>query len=106
MKTQADFKRAMVVGSKWTSVHCRSGQKVTGRECLEVAGKGFALTRMAQGATADQGKSWCDWGKAANMEFSEDGNTVTIFFDSTNDKTCSESLRRREAVLQYTREDV
>ena len=102
MKTVADFKRAMVVGSKWTSVHA-AGKKVTGRTCVKVGATQFALTRMVQGAT--DGESWCDFPKAKDAEFSPDGKTVTIFFDSTDDMTCSESLRRREPILHYTLEE-
>jgi hypothetical protein len=73
MKTVADFKRAMILGSLWNSIHVKSGMDTKGRMCKVTNSVGFALT-----VPENDKLSHCDWPKASDASFSDDGNTVTI----------------------------
>jgi hypothetical protein len=90
MKTIADFKRKMTVGAKVTTVYHQAfagRDEKTGaviykdenkgeREVSIVYSNAFALkTVKTDGTTAD---SWCNWPRASKVQFSPDGNSITL----------------------------
>lgn len=76
MKTLADFKRKMKIGSIWDSEYVPTKRYSPNRECKVVQTNSFALTSMNTGSTEN---SWCDWPKASMCEFSSDGRTISIY---------------------------
>lgn len=77
MKTVADFKRAMVVGTKWKATHAylsgagAPSKPLGTRECGLANTVSFAFVNPESGEL-----SYCDWPKKA--EFSFENGVVTI----------------------------
>ena len=67
MKTLADFKRAMRTGTKWTAFHMASNSTLGTRECVYVDTVKFGF-KTETGTT-----SYCDFPKAKDVKFLEDG---------------------------------
>jgi len=78
MKTLADFKRAMIVGSKWETIkHFKDNLTETTpvRECSKRQANSFAFrTTLPDGRIAD---CWLDFPKAKDVEFLNN-DTITI----------------------------
>lgn len=70
MKTLADFKRAMVIGSKWSCFNHLYHSDMGVRTCAHVDTVKF-------GFKSDKGISFCDWPRAADLKI-EDG-AVNIY---------------------------
>lgn len=64
MKSIADFKRKMIVGSKWkfTSSYLKKGIIVE-RTCTKSQSNSFALTSLRD----KNQSSWCDWPKTKEV---------------------------------------
>lgn len=73
MKTLADFKRAMKVGSYWTGFNHLYKSSLGLREVSKVQSNAFAFLIPESGQN-----SWCDFPKAKDIEFGEDGS-VNIY---------------------------
>ena len=73
MKSVADFKRAMTVGSKWMFISNWHLEPVV-RTCTVSQSNSFALTHPTK-----DGSSWCDWPKAKEVTFLPDfrGSMIT-----------------------------
>ncbi|MEE9356585.1 MAG: hypothetical protein V3U75_13425 [Methylococcaceae bacterium] len=80
MKTIADFKRKMIKGSKWHTVHQFNGQAAKDlgvRECTLVQSNCFGLATVTPTGLRT---SYCDWPK--KVEFKPvDAKTIRIEFD-------------------------
>lgn len=72
MKTLADFKRAMSVGTKWEGFNHYYNSSLGVRECSKSQTDSFAF-RTEKGEN-----SWSDYPKAKDIKFLEDG-TVEIY---------------------------
>jgi hypothetical protein len=75
MKTIADFKRAMIVGSMWECTHQYIGNNPSNPKSLGLRECGLNNS-VDFGFKTDSGISHCAWPKKAN--FTIDGETVVI----------------------------
>ncbi len=76
MKTLADFKRALQIGTKWEGYNCYNQQSLGIREVSIRRSERFAFRIInSAGEVRD---SWCDFPKAKDIKFREDG-TVEIW---------------------------
>jgi len=73
MKSVADFKKAMQVGSKWLFVSNWHSELVE-RTCTVSQSNSFALSHPTK-----EGSSWCDWPKIKEVLFLQDfrGSGIT-----------------------------
>ncbi len=92
MKTLADLRRAMKPGTLWHTVNHAFNSDMGIRPVLSVHSWGVYFTTP----TSKSGKSRLDFPKAADVQFSADGKSATIFW-GTGEK--------REPVLTYTRQE-
>jgi hypothetical protein len=78
IKTIADFKRAMTVGTFWEATHRFIGDNPSAPKSLGVRECGLNNT-VNFGFKTDRGTiSYCDWPKKAEFSTSDNGNTVVI----------------------------
>ena len=96
MKTIADFKREMTVGTVWMTTHKflnpESQLKDMGiRTCSVVQSNSFAFRNPVSGEN-----SWCDWPKKSEVSF--DGDTVVI----TRENFCQLTYQK----IRYTTDSV
>jgi hypothetical protein len=97
MKTLADFKRAMKVGTRWSGYNHLYKSNMGVREVSKVKSTSFAFRMQKDdGSFVD---SWCDFPKAPNIEFMDDG-TVNIYAE-TNYYFGSEHNTERKLLLSY-----
>ena len=79
MKTIADFKRKMTIGSKWETIHRFKDKQPSNlgiRECTISQSNSFALaTKLDNGTTRN---AWCDYPKVKETTFI---GTDTILID-------------------------
>lgn len=88
MKTLADFKRRLTVGTQLETINANYGNMGI-RPVSIVQTNAFALkTTKKDGSTTD---SWCDFPKAKNFE-AVDKNTANIYWETRNG---------RELILTY-----
>lgn len=74
MKTLADLKRMMVVGSKWHGHHHLQNRDMGVKEVSKIQSKAVAFhTQM--------GDSWLEFPKAKSIAFHTDGKGFTILND-------------------------
>lgn len=73
MKSIADFKREMKIGSTWLFTADWWPLAIV-RTCERSQSNSFALTSPRDPKT----RSWCDWPKKSEVEFSKDGLAITI----------------------------
>lgn len=79
MKTLADFKRALSLGSKWHTKHAKYGTDIGIRAVSKVKSNGVCFKTVSiYGDTFD---SYFYWPKASNVKFREDG-TVEIWAEA------------------------
>lgn len=79
MKTLADFKRALSVGSKWHTKLMKYGTDIGVRPVSKVRSNGVSFrTVRPNGEVCD---SYLDFPKACNVKFREDG-TVEIWAEA------------------------
>lgn len=77
MRTLADFKRAIEVGTKWEGFNYLYNRSMGVREVSKVkSGKFSFRTIRESGEIVD---SWMDFPKASEIEFKE-GDMVTIYY--------------------------
>lgn len=76
MKTLADFKRALRVGSKWEGFNHYYQSSLGVREVSKVQSNSFAFKIVDD--KGEERNSWCDFPKAKDIKFKEDG-TVEIY---------------------------
>ena len=72
MKSIAEFKRKMIVGSQWVFVSSWSPKPIT-RTCTISQSNSFALTSVRNPGE----NSWCDWPKAKEVTFVKTPGEVT-----------------------------
>ena len=95
MKTIAEFKRAMTVGSKWMSASnwC---EKPIERKCTVSQSNSFALTHPTK-----DGSSWCDWPKAKQVTFiNNQTGAITIRIDYEGGWLCYTPIIQQEKGAQ------
>jgi hypothetical protein len=98
MKTLADFKRAMKIGTKWkASCHLGHTAYLGVRECKHVDSVKFGFL-VTEGISAGH-ISFCDWPKASNFAVNDKGQ-VEIYCTSTYN-VGSEQITERKLVLTY-----
>ncbi len=76
MRTLADFKRALTLGSKWEAYNHYYKASLGVREVSKVQSNSFAFKRVSD--NGESVNSWCDFPKAKDIKFREDG-TVEIY---------------------------
>lgn len=76
MKTLADFKRALEVGSMWLAHNHRYNSSFGVRKLAEVKSTKFGFENVNKDGSVTV--SWCDFPKACNIEF-VDGGEVKIY---------------------------
>lgn len=86
MKTLADLKRALSVGSKWQGFHHFQNRDLGVREVSKVQSKAVAFATPG-------GDSWLEFPKASQVKFDADGNGFTLVND------------QGQAVLSYKQVD-
>lgn len=75
MKTLADFKRAMRIGTKWSAYNHYYNSDMGIRECSIAQTNRFAFKTIKN--DGEICNSWCDFPKASDIEFTND--TVVIW---------------------------
>ena len=75
MKTLADFKREMKVGTRWRGYHHRYLLNFPGREVIKVTSTQFGFLDPETGKI-----SWCHFPKASDIEITGD-DFVNIYVD-------------------------
>jgi hypothetical protein len=76
VKTLADFKRALTVGSKWEGFNHYYQSSFGVREVSKVQSNSFAFKTI--NSKGEETNSWSDFPKAKDIKFKEDG-TVEIY---------------------------
>jgi hypothetical protein len=101
IKSIADLKRMLVVGSRWHLVNSQ-GWCPGVRECGRVQSNSFAFVTLKKRAAGwpehTSELSWCDWPKKADVIFGDRTFTIVRYVDTGE-------YRRRLHDLTYTRED-
>lgn len=90
MKTLADFKRALIVGSKWKTYNHLCGDLGVG-EVIKVRSKDLIFERI--GKNGEKKISYFEFPKASDFEVDNEGN-VNIYWDYCGN---------RELILTYTK---
>ena len=82
-KTIAEFKRRMVVGSKWIFTSHNSSRFMT-RTCTVSQSNSFALTGLLNANES----SWCDWPKKdeVSIDFIKGKMVVRIFINGSRER--------------------
>lgn len=91
MKTLADFKRAIQIGTKWEGFNHLYKRTMGIREVSKVQSTRFAFRTVRE--TGEEVHSWTDFPKASDLVIREDG-TVDIYF------VCSYT-KERKPMLSY-----
>jgi hypothetical protein len=78
IKTIADFKRAMLLGTTWEATHEYTGNNPTPPKNLGIREVGLVRTTNF-GFKTDRGTiSYCDWPKKSEFSTEDNGNVVVI----------------------------
>ncbi len=75
MKTLADFKRALKIGSMWEGFNHYYKTSLGIREVSKVQSNSFAFKTIKEGVESN---SWANFPKAKDIQFKDDG-TVDIY---------------------------
>lgn len=97
MKTLADFKRAMIIGSRWKGFNHMYNKPIETREVSHVRTSDFAFNHPREDGTFVS--SWASFPTARNIEFLADG-TANIYAES-NYNIGSERIHERKLILSY-----
>lgn len=89
MKTLADFKRALTIGSKWQALHA-SGQDLGVREVAKVQSSSVAFKREGK-----EDFSWLEFPKATEFQINERGE-AEIYWPA-----CEVYEKPRRLILTY-----
>lgn len=77
MKTIADFKRAMTIGSTWECIHQYIGNNPSEPKSLGIRKCGLNNS-VDFGFITETGISHCSWPKKSTFSVTNDGQTVVI----------------------------
>ena len=81
IKTIADFKRAMTIGTKWEATHKYTNNNPTEPKSLGIRECGLNNT-VDFGFLTDRGTtSYCKWPKKSEFSTEDNGNVVVITTD-------------------------
>ena len=78
IKTIADFKRAMVPGTKWAATHAYIGKNPTPEKSLGTRECGLNNTVNFAFKTDRGTLSYCSWPKKAEFSTENNGKTIVI----------------------------
>ena len=78
IKTIADFKRAMIVGTRWQASHRYIDGNPTPPKDLGIREVGKVQSNSFAFKTGRDRLSWCNWPKKAEFSTADNGNTVVI----------------------------
>jgi hypothetical protein len=81
IKSIADFKRAMVVGSVWEALHEYINNNPTPPKNLGIRRVGHVQSNRFAFETVNGELSWCSWPKKSQFSTEDNGNTVVITTD-------------------------
>ncbi len=81
IRTIADFKRAMVVGTHWEAYHKYIGEHPTEQKSLGVRTVGANTPTCFKFNTDHGTSSRCDWPKKTEFTTEDDGNVAIITVD-------------------------
>jgi len=78
IKTIADFKRSMVVGSTWETTHKYTTNNPIPPKSLGIRKVGKVQSNSFAFITDSGNLSWCDWPKKSEFSVVDNGTTVVI----------------------------
>ena len=81
IKSIADFKRAMRIGTRWEALHEYINNNPTPPKNLGIREVGKVQSNSFAFKTESGALSWCDWPKKSEFSTEDNGNTVVITTD-------------------------